>query len=79
MVKAGEESGTMEKSFDYLAKQLLASYELSQKVKSSMMYPMVIVAAMIANAMIMLGFVLPKMSDVFCLSTSNCHPLPNLF
>lgn len=65
MIRAGEESGTLEKSFDYLAKQLLASYELSQKVKSSMMYPAVIVCAMIANAMIMLGFVLPKMSDVF--------------
>lgn len=65
MIKAGEESGTLEKSFDYLAKQLLASYELSQRVKSSMMYPAVIVAAMIVNAMIMLGFVLPKMSDVF--------------
>lgn len=65
MIKAGEESGTLEKSFDYLAKQLLASYELSQKVKSSMMYPAVIISAMIANAMIMLGFVLPKMSDVF--------------
>jgi type IV pilus assembly protein PilC len=65
MIKAGEESGTLEKSFDYLAMQLLASYELSQKVKSSMMYPAVIVCAMIANAMIMLGFVLPKMSEVF--------------
>ncbi|KKQ52253.1 hypothetical protein A2865_02275 [Candidatus Woesebacteria bacterium RIFCSPHIGHO2_01_FULL_39_17] len=65
MVKAGEESGTLEKSFDYLAKQLLSSYELSQKVKSSMMYPAIIIAAMIANAGIMLGFVLPKMSDVF--------------
>lgn len=65
IVKAGEESGTLEKSFDYLARQLLASYELSQKVKSSMMYPAVIIAAMIANAGIMLGFVLPKMSDVF--------------
>jgi type IV pilus assembly protein PilC len=65
MVKAGEESGTLEKSFDYLSKQLLTSYELSQKVKSSMMYPMVILAAMVANAFIMLGFVLPKMSDVF--------------
>ena len=65
MIKAGEESGTLEKSFDYLARQLLASYELSQKVKSSMMYPAVIICAMIANAMIMLGFVLPKMSEVF--------------
>lgn len=65
MIKAGEESGTLEKTFDYLAKQMLASYELSQKVKSSMMYPMIIIIAMMANAVIMLGFVLPKMSDVF--------------
>ena len=65
MVIAVDVSGTLVKSFDYLAKQLLASYELSQKVKSSLMYPAVIVAAMIANAFIMLGFVLPKMSDVF--------------
>jgi type IV pilus assembly protein PilC len=65
MIRAGEESGTLEKSFDYLAKQLLSSYELTQKVKSSMMYPMIIVAAMLANAVLMLGFVLPKMSDVF--------------
>lgn len=65
MVKAGEESGTLEKSFDYLAKQLLSTYELSQKVRSSLMYPLVIVAAMMANAFVMLGFVLPKMSDVF--------------
>lgn len=75
IVKAGEESGTLDKSFDYLARQLLASYELSQKVKSSMMYPLVIVAAMIANAGIMLGFVLPKLSDVFL---SLNVPLPTV-
>ena len=65
MVKAGEESGTLEKSFEYLSKQLLSAHELSQKVKSSMMYPAIIIAAMLANGFIMLGFVLPKMSDVF--------------
>lgn len=65
MIKAGEESGTLEKSFDYLAKQMLSSYELGQKVKTSMMYPGVILSAMIVVAGIMLGFVLPKMSQVF--------------
>ena len=75
MIKAGEESGTLEKSFDYLARQLLASYELSQKVKSSMMYPMVIIAAMIANAFIMLGFVLPKMSEVFLSLNADLPPV----
>jgi type IV pilus assembly protein PilC len=65
MVKAGEESGTLDKSFEYLSKQLLASHELAQKVKSSMMYPSIIVVAMIGNAVLMLTFVLPKMSQVF--------------
>ena len=73
MVKAGEESGTLDQSFDYLAKQLIASYELSQKVKGSLMYPAVIVVAMIANAIVMLVFVLPKLSQVFL--TLNA-PLP---
>ena len=65
MIKAGEESGTVEKSFDYLAKQLLASHELSQKVKSAMMYPSIIICAMLASGGVMVGFVLPKMSEVF--------------
>ena len=65
MVKAGEESGTMEQSFDYLSKQLLTSHELIQKVKGALMYPMVIVAAMLANFVVMLVFVLPKISEVF--------------
>lgn len=65
ILKAGEESGTLDKTFDYLSKQLLASYELSQKVKGSLMYPAVIVAAMAVNAIIMLTFVLPKLSSVF--------------
>jgi len=65
MVKAGEESGTLDQSFDYLSKQLLASYELVQKVKGSLMYPAVIVVAMVGNAVIMLVFVLPKLSQVF--------------
>lgn len=65
MVKAGEESGTMEKSFDYLAKQLTMTYELIQKVKGAMMYPLVIMVAMIAVLVIMLVFVLPKLATVF--------------
>jgi len=65
MVKAGEESGTMDKSFDHLSKQLLMAHELIQKVKGAMMYPIIIVAAMGANFIVMLVFVLPKMAEVF--------------
>lgn len=65
ILKAGEESGSLEKSFGYLSRQLLTTHELTQKIKGSMMYPMVIVAAMIVNAVLMFTFVLPKLSQVF--------------
>jgi len=65
MVRVGESSGTLEKSFDYLAVQLSQTHELNQKVKGSMMYPAVIVVAMIANGLLMMLFVLPKISKVF--------------
>jgi type IV pilus assembly protein PilC len=65
MVKAGEESGTMDKSFDYLSKQLTMTYELIQKVKGAMMYPIVIICAMLAMVVVMMVFVLPKLATVF--------------
>ena len=65
MIKAGEESGTLEKTFDYLAKQLLNSHEMMQKVKGAMIYPAVIILAMLANGVLMIAFVLPKIAEVF--------------
>jgi len=73
MVKAGEESGTLEQSFDYLSRQLYANYELTQKVKNSMMYPAVIFVSMVGVGLLMLLFVLPKISSVF---TKLNIPLP---
>jgi type II secretory pathway component PulF len=75
MVKVGEESGTLEKSFQYLTTQLTASHELSQKIKGSLMYPAVIVVAMFGNGLIMMFFVLPKISSVF-LKLDVPLPLP---
>jgi type IV pilus assembly protein PilC len=65
IITAGEQSGTLEKSFDYLAKQLLASYEFAQKVKGSLMYPAVIIAAMVGEGFLMMFFILPRLSSVF--------------
>lgn len=65
MVKTGEESGTLDKSFDYLAKQLSASYELSQKITGSLMYPAVVITAMFGVGGLMFIFVLPRISDAF--------------
>ena len=65
MVKAGEESGNLDKTFDYLSKQLLISHEMTQKVKGAMVYPAVILVAMLANGILMITFVLPKIAEVF--------------
>lgn len=65
MVKVGEESGTLEKAFEYLAVQLTASHELSQKVRGSMMYPAVILVAMMGNGLLMAVFVLPRLASAF--------------
>lgn len=65
MIKAGEQSGTLEQTFNYLSKQLSVSHELTEKVKGSMMYPAVIIVAMFANGIVMMVFVLPKISEAF--------------
>jgi len=75
MVRVGEESGTLEKSFEYLTTQLTAAHELSQKIKGSMMYPAVICVAMFGNGIVMMVFVLPKISSVF-LKLDVPLPLP---
>lgn len=65
LTRAGEESGTLEEAFNYLSKMLMRNYELGQKVKGALLYPAVIVSAMIGVGIIMVTFVLPKMSKVF--------------
>lgn len=65
LTKAGEESGTLEQSFDYLSQQLMKSYELNQKVKGALMYPAVIISAMAGVGVLMVTFVLPRISKVF--------------
>ena len=75
MIKVGEESGTLEKSFEYLNKQLAASHEFTQKVKGALMYPAIILIAMILNGLVMVLFVLPKVAAVF-LKLDVPLPLP---
>lgn len=65
LVEAGEVSGTLGESFRYLEIQLRADYSLSQKVKSSLVYPAVVFAAMIGIGYMMFFFILPQIGQVF--------------
>ncbi|MBW6441171.1 type II secretion system F family protein [Patescibacteria group bacterium] len=65
LIESGESSGNLEKSLDYLGIQIKKDYKLRQKVKGAMIYPLVLITASIAVIMIMMVFVVPKLSESF--------------
>ncbi|MFH1423366.1 MAG: type II secretion system F family protein [Candidatus Nealsonbacteria bacterium] len=65
MIKVGEESGTLEKNLDVLAKQMEREHALKSKIQEAMMYPSVIVLAMIGIGAMMLVMVVPKLAKTF--------------
>lgn len=69
MLKAGELSGTLDKSFSYLADQFKQEEGLRKKVVSALIYPGVIFSLMFGVGILMVTFVLPRLSKVF--STMN--------
>ena len=65
MVKVGELSGNLDKSLEYLTVQLHREAELKSKVRGAMIYPSVIVGAMVLIGILMSIFVLPKLTSIF--------------
>ncbi len=65
MVKAGEESGNLSNSLKSIATQMEATYKLQKKIKGAMMYPSVIFVVMILIGIIMMVFVVPKLTATF--------------
>jgi type IV pilus assembly protein PilC len=65
MVYVGEVSGNLESVLDILALQLEKENDLKSKVKGAMTYPAVIVVAMIGIGVLMLTYILPKITGVF--------------
>jgi type IV pilus assembly protein PilC len=65
MVAAGEQSGSLASSLKVVAKQMDRSYFIQRKVKGAMIYPAVIVGAMLIIAVLMLIFVVPTLTATF--------------
>ncbi len=65
MVKAGEESGGLGNALRVVSKQMERSYTLKRKIKGAMIYPAVIVVAMIGIGILMLIYVVPTLSQTF--------------
>lgn len=64
MVKAGEESGKLDETFNFLADYLDRTYELVTKAKGALVYPAFVIFTFITVMLIMFTVVIPKISGI---------------
>ena len=64
MVKAGEVSGTLSESLEYLAEHLEREYHLIAKMRGALMYPFLIIFVVFLVLALMIFFVIPNLSEV---------------
>jgi type IV pilus assembly protein PilC len=65
LIKSGEVGGVLDQVLVRLADTLERQQEFRGKVKSAMIYPVIIVVGMVAVAFIMLIFVVPKLTELY--------------
>ena len=65
MVAAGEKSGKLEDALKLIAHQLKREYELKSKIRGAMVYPAVILFAMVGIGILMLVYVVPTLVATF--------------
>src|SRR3990167_5444683 len=75
MIAAGEASGRLEEVFGQIHLQLKKDYEIISRVRGALMYPAVVVVAMVGIGAGMIVFVIPKLTEIFK-ETNIELPLP---
>lgn len=64
-VRVGEATGKLQEALEILSAQLDKEYQLKRAVRGGMLYPMVILSALVAVGTAMMIFVVPKLVEVF--------------
>lgn len=65
MLKAGELSGGLDRVLTELSRYLSKEYALRSKVRSALMYPLILLIASVGVLVLLLIFVLPRLSKAF--------------
>ncbi len=64
LIRSGETSGKLDEVLQYLADQEEKDYDLRQRVKGAMTYPLFVLVMLFLVGTIMMIFVVPKLTDV---------------
>lgn len=73
LVRAGEESGSLERSFEYLADYLDRQYEVVSKARNALIYPAFVVGVFVMVMALMLTLVIPNIAKIL---TESGQELP---
>ena len=65
MVRAGEEGGNMSGALSLVATQLGKMHKLKKKIKGAMLYPSIVLSAMLIVGILMLVFIVPTLTATF--------------
>lgn len=63
MVRSGETTGRLEDVMNYLADQMEKDYDLNQRIKGAMIYPIFVIFGLVVVGFVMMTFVVPKLTQ----------------
>jgi type IV pilus assembly protein PilC len=74
MVRAGEEGGDLPASLAVISEQMERMYALKKKVRGALMYPTIVVTAMIGIGVLMMTQVVPTLAQTFAEMNAELPP-----
>ena len=64
VIRSGESSGKLDEVLNYLADEVEKNYDMMNKIKGAMIYPLFVIAGLFVVGSIMMVFVIPKLTEV---------------
>lgn len=75
MISSGESSGTLEQNLHFLSQQLQKETRLRNNISSALLYPTIVLAALVAMVLFVMIFVFPELSRFFNSIQQDLPPL----
>lgn len=71
VIRSGETSGKLDEVLGYLADEMEKDYDMMSKIKGAMIYPIFVFTGLLVVGMVMMIYVVPKLTDIIAESGAN--------